>query len=107
MASVCELRLTGRVRSIHGAAFLDLTEACLSLCGVACFRFDGDLGHAANMNTLGEFKSYGRNSPSSSDGAHGSGCGGRCCLLATVHSGGVGLNIIEASTVIFCDRWPK
>ena len=26
-------------------------------------------------------------------------------LLATIHSGGVGLNIAEANHVIFCDRW--
>ena len=71
--------------------FLDFTEAMLGENG-RCFRFDGDASHEQNMRALEDFKK--------ADAA-----GGRISLLATVHSGGVGLNIVEASTVIFCDRW--
>ena len=85
-------------------AYLDLTEAMLASSGVHCWRFDGDAKHAESMKALQSFKDW----KPPADGAGSSGGGGsspRCCLLATVHSGGVGLNIVEASTVIFCDRW--
>ena len=48
-----------------------------------CLRIDGDVPHEQNMAALRAFKAY--SGP------------GRCCLLSTVHSGGVGLNIVEAS----------
>ena len=94
----------------------------LALEGAQCFRLDGDVRHEANMKALRDFKSAGSQGD---DGGGGSGggtsdatgggtssaaegtTGPRCCLLATVHSGGVGLNIVEASTVVFCDRWPN
>ena len=69
-------------------SFLDLAEAMFEDDGVRCARFDGDDSQDGRVRELKRFKS---------DPGVG-------VLLATVHSGGVGLNIVEANRVIFCDR---
>jgi len=57
--------------------------------GMGCARFDGDVDPKVRNIELERFKT----SP--------------CCrvLLATVQSGGTGLNIVEANNVCFLDRW--
>ena len=70
---------------------LDLIEGALShefnMKGI--YRFDGDVNGPARTDTLDTFKS-------DPDGR---------VLLATVASGGTGLNITEANHVLFLDRW--
>ena len=74
-------------------AFLDLAEAMLVIeMGITCGRFDGDCAsQKAKSAVLNAFRS--------ADGPR--------VLLATIHSGGVGLNITIANHVIFADRWPN
>jgi hypothetical protein len=70
--------------------FLDLVEAMLHHeMRVQVERFDGDEDKVSKARALTRFcsKPEGR------------------VLLATVQSGGVGLNITAANHVIFCDRW--
>ena len=52
-------------------------------------RFDGDVGQDGRSKALERFKV----DPE------------KRVLLATIHSGGVGLNITQANHVFFCDRW--
>ena len=52
-------------------------------------RFDGDVGQDGRSKALERFKT----DPD------------KRVLLATIHSGGVGLNITQANHVFFCDRW--
>jgi len=57
--------------------------------GIDCARFDGDVNGRTRQGELDRFKT----DP-------------ECrILLATVQSGGVGLNIVEANHVAFLDRW--
>ena len=72
-------------------AFLDLAEAMLVIeMGIPCARFDGDCSsQKAKSAILREFREP----------------GGARVLLATIQSGGVGLNIVVANHVIFADRW--
>jgi hypothetical protein len=70
--------------------FLDLAEGMLEAeLDIRCARFDGDIGPDEKTAQLARFKAE----PDVR------------VLLATIHSGGVGLNIIEANHVFFCDRW--
>jgi hypothetical protein len=57
--------------------------------GIDCVRFDGDVDPKVRNAELERFKT----SPTCR------------VLLATVQSGGTGLNIVEASHVCFLDRW--
>jgi SNF2 family DNA or RNA helicase len=69
---------------------LDLMEGVMTYdLGIGCARFDGDVVPEARNADLDRFKS----DPSCR------------VLLATVQSGGTGLNIVEANNVIFFDRW--
>jgi len=74
--------------------FLDLVEGIITQASPAgtrelCARFDGDDNQAARERTLQQFKER-------------SSCR---FLLATITTGGVGLNLVEANHVIFADRW--
>ena len=66
----------------------DLAEAMLDAHGVASLRFDGDVRADDRGAVLESFRA-----------------GQADVLLATVHSGGTGLNITRATTVVFTDRW--
>ncbi|KAH8079594.1 ATP binding protein [Aureococcus anophagefferens] len=66
----------------------DLAEAMLDAHGVSSLRFDGDVRADERGAVLDDFRA-----------------GGADVLLATVHSGGTGLNITRATTVVFTDRW--
>ena len=69
---------------------LDLVEGILvSRFGIDCARYDGDVGKDIRTQDLERFKTS-------------STCR---VLLATVQSGGTGLNITEANHVCFLDRW--
>lgn len=69
---------------------LDLIEGILvSKFGIDCARYDGDVSKEARTSDLQRFKTS-------------STCR---VLLATVQSGGTGLNITEANHVCFLDRW--
>jgi len=69
---------------------LDLIEGILvSKLGIDCARYDGDVSKEARTNDLERFKTS-------------STCR---VLLATVQSGGTGLNITEANHICFLDRW--
>lgn len=69
---------------------LDLMEGALTYdLGMGCARFDGDVVPETRNAELDRFK----NDPSCR------------VLLATVQSGGTGLNIVEANNVCFMDRW--
>ena len=69
---------------------LDLIEGILvSKLGIDCARYDGDVGKEVRTRDLQRFKTS-------------SACR---VLLATVQSGGTGLNITEANHVCFLDRW--
>ena len=72
-------------------AFLDLAEAMLEIeMGISCGRFDGDCSSQKDKSAvLHQFKE--------ADGPR--------ALLATIQSGGTGLNITVANHVIFADRW--
>jgi len=69
---------------------LDLIEGILTTkLGIECTRYDGDVDKEVRTRDLHRFKT--RNT---------------CrVLLATVQSGGTGLNITEANHVCFLDRW--
>ena len=69
---------------------LDLIEGILvSKFGIDCARYDGDVSKELRTKDLERFKTS-----------------GTCrVLLATVQSGGTGLNITEANHVCFLDRW--
>jgi len=70
---------------------LDLLEGTLiEDLGIRCARYDGDMNQDERKRELEHFKDETR------------GCR---VLLATIHSCGVGLNIVEANHVIFVDRW--
>ena len=71
-------------------SFLDLAEGMLEHeMGMSCERFDGDCSsQKAKSAALNRFRSV----------------SGPRALLATIHSGGVGLNITIANHVIFGDR---
>jgi hypothetical protein len=69
---------------------LDLIEGILTdELGIECARYDGDIGKKEREKELDKFKTT------------------MTCrvLLATVQSGGTGLNITEANHVLFLDRW--
>ena len=66
----------------------DLAEAMLDAHDVSSLRFDGDVRADERGAVLDDFRA-----------------GGADVLLATVHSGGTGLNITRATTVVFTDRW--
>ncbi len=69
---------------------LDLIEGILvEELGIECARYDGDVSKEVRNNDLERFKTS------------------IACrvLLATVQSGGTGLNITEANHVCFLDRW--
>ena len=69
---------------------LDLIEGILvTKLGIDCVRYDGDVSKEARTNDLERFKTI-------------STCR---VLLATVQSGGTGLNITEANHICFLDRW--
>lgn len=69
---------------------LDLIEGILaSQFGIDCVRYDGDVSKEVRTSDLERFKTS-------------STCR---VLLATVQSGGTGLNITEANHVCFLDRW--
>jgi SNF2 family DNA or RNA helicase len=69
---------------------LDLLEGIfVEELGIDCARFDGDLDRRRAIEELERFK-------------NDSDCK---VLFATVQSGGVGLNIVEANHVAFLDRW--
>jgi hypothetical protein len=68
--------------------FLDLVEAILARDGVEYQRFDGDIGGDAKAKALHDFQT-----------------GPAKVLLATIASGGVGLNVVQANHVLFADRW--
>jgi len=69
---------------------LDLIEGILTNdLGVECARYDGDINKKDRVKELDKFKTT-----------------GSCrVLLASVQSGGTGLNIVEANHVLFLDRW--
>ncbi|MGK3754400.1 MAG: hypothetical protein ACI8RD_006709 [Bacillariaceae sp.] len=69
---------------------LDLIEGILTNeLGIECARYDGDINKKEREEELDKFKTT------------------RTCrvLLASVQSGGTGLNITEANHVLFLDRW--
>jgi len=69
---------------------LDLIEGILvSKFGIDCARYDGDVSKEVRSKDLERFKTS------------------NTCrvLLATVQSGGTGLNITEANHICFLDRW--
>jgi SNF2 family DNA or RNA helicase len=69
---------------------LDLLEGIfMDDMGVDCARFDGDL---SKHHSIAELKRF-QTDPNCK------------ILLATVQSGGVGLNIVQANHVLFLDRW--
>ena len=69
---------------------LDLLEGIFTEdLGIDCARYDGDFGSATRRDELSRFKK----DPSCK------------ILLATVQSGGVGLDIVEANHAFFLDRW--
>ena len=69
---------------------LDLLEGILTYeYGVRCSRYDGDVSKEKRAQDLHRFKTN------------------KDCrvLLASVQSGGTGLNIVEANHILFLDRW--
>ena len=69
---------------------LDLVEGILSdELGIECARYDGDVGKDTRAEDLKRFQ-------------NSSSCR---VLLASVQSGGTGLNITQANHVCFLDRW--
>jgi len=69
---------------------LDLIEGILiENLGIECARYDGDVDKDTREKDLNRFKTD------------------KDCrvLLASVQSGGTGLNIVEANNVVFLDRW--
>ena len=68
---------------------LDLVEGALCDLGMECIRYDGDISKEKRAKELKRFKT--KQSVR--------------ILLASVQSGGVGLNITEANHVLFLDRW--
>ena len=68
---------------------LDLLEGKLTDMGYECCRYDGDISKERRAKDLKRFKTK-------------TNCR---VLLASVQSGGVGLNIIEANHMLFLDRW--
>lgn len=69
---------------------LDLLEGVLTYeCGIQCCRYDGDIPKERRAQDLERFKTD------------------SVCrvLLASVQSGGTGLNIVEANHILFMDRW--
>ena len=68
---------------------LDLVEGALCDLGFECIRYDGDISKEKRAKELKRFKT--KQSVR--------------VLLASVQSGGVGLNITEANHVLFLDRW--
>lgn len=70
-------------------AGLDLLEGIFTELGIDVARFDGDVIDKVRNQELARFKA----DPNCK------------ILLATVQSGGVGLNIVECNHVAFLDRW--
>ena len=68
---------------------LDLVEGVLCDIGIECIRCDGDISKEKRAKELKRFKT--KQSVR--------------VLLASVQSGGVGLNITVANNVLFLDRW--
>ena len=69
---------------------LDLLEGILTYeHGIKCCRYDGDVPKEERARDLDDFKTN-----------------DECrLLLASVQSGGTGLNIVEGNNVLFLDRW--
>jgi len=69
---------------------LDLLEGILTYeHGIKCCRYDGDVPKEERSRDLDDFKTN-----------------DECrLLLASVQSGGTGLNIVEGNNVLFLDRW--
>ena len=69
---------------------LDLLEGILTYeHGIKCCRYDGDVSKEERARDLNDFKT--------NDDCR--------LLLASVQSGGTGLNIVEGNNVLFLDRW--
>ena len=80
--------------------FLDLLEKCLQSNGITSSRLDGKLSLKERVAVLDEFsKSRPIRADAKSDGKIGS------VLLISMKAGGVGLNLVAASTVFIADPW--
>ena len=74
--------------------FLDLIGTALTNQGIHCSRLDGSLTAKERMHAIEKFKTF-----SSSGSKTGS------VMLLSMKAGGVGLNLVAASTVFIADPW--
>ena len=69
--------------------FLDIIGAALDKLGVECFRIDGSMSLKERVSAMSDFEK--------------SGCGS--VMLISMKAGGVGLNLVAASSVFIVDPW--
>ena len=82
--------------------FLDIIQRALKGRGVSCYRIDGSLSLKERINTIRSFNSG--SARASEDGPSEGLQRGSVCL-GSMKAGGVGLNLVAASSVFIVDRW--
>jgi SNF2 family DNA or RNA helicase len=84
--------------------FLDLLGRALDNIGVECFRIDGKMSLKERVAMIGKFnkkKLAKRDIPPMKDGV----CERGSVFLVSMKAGGVGLNLVAASSVFIVDPW--
>jgi len=83
--------------------FLDIIGEALNNLGVECFRIDGKMTLKERVAMIGKFN---KNKPTKSNGPPEEGASKRgSVFLVSMKAGGVGLNLVAASSVFIIDPW--
>ena len=83
--------------------FLDLIGSAMEDIDVECFRIDGSLSLKERVKMISKFN---KNKPAQKDDSvEGDVCKRGSVFLVSMKAGGVGLNLVAASTVFILDPW--
>ncbi|KAL7540398.1 hypothetical protein ACHAXR_010079 [Thalassiosira sp. AJA248-18] len=83
--------------------FLDIIGGAMDELGVECFRIDGKMSLKERIAMIGKFNKN-RTSKQTSFSEEGV-CQRGSVFLVSMKAGGVGLNLVAASSVFICDPW--
>ena len=82
--------------------FLDIIGTAMEDIGVVCFRIDGSLSLKERVKMISKFN---KNEPAKEDDSGEGDCKRGSVFLISMKAGGVGLNLVAASTVFILDPW--
>merc|ERR1712086_1033227 len=84
--------------------FLDILGRALDNIDVTSFRIDGKMSLKERVSMIGKFKKK-KQTRSGSPEEEGTALQRGSVLLVSMHAGGVGLNLVAASSVFIIDPW--